>query len=209
MGKFLPTIILRHLEYDFALVVDKLIGPREIVLRELGPLLSPLDIYSAATISGAGKVQLVLDVPTLHLWASAWRTLPRVSTRALQSSTHQTRIMVCDDSRSIREVVSRILQAEGYGVELANDGWDAWERMTGLRVDLLLTDLEMPRMDGYTLIEKVRKQDDFAGLPILVLSSRTGEENQRRARRAGADGFLFKPVNRRVIIARVQELLRS
>lgn len=209
MGKFLPTIILRHLEFEFALVVDKLIGPREIVLRELGPLLAPLDIYAAATISGAGKVQLVLDVPTLHAWASAWRTLARAAQRAALPSSQQTRIMVCDDSRSIREVVSRILQAEGYGVELANDGWDAWERMTGLRVDLLLTDLEMPRMDGYTLIEKVRKQDEFGGLPILVLSSRTGEENQRRARRAGADGFLFKPVNRRVIIARVQELLRN
>jgi len=209
MGKFLPTIILRHLEFEFALVVDKLIGPREIVLRELGPLLAPLDIYAAATISGAGKVQLVLDVPTLHVWASAWRTLPRAARRAALPAAHQARIMVCDDSRSIREVVSRILQAEGYGVELANDGWDAWERMTGLRVDLLLTDLEMPRMDGYTLIEKVRKQDDFGGLPILVLSSRTGEDNQRRARRAGADGFLFKPVNRRVILARVQELLRN
>jgi chemosensory pili system protein ChpA (sensor histidine kinase/response regulator) len=209
MGKFLPTIILRHLDFEFALVVDKLIGPREIVLRELGPLLEPLDIYAAATISGAGKVQLVLDVPTLHEWASAWRTLPRAAHRAALPEAKQTRILVCDDSRSIREVVSRILQAEGYGVELANDGWDAWERMTVLRVDLLLTDLEMPRMDGYTLIEKVRKEDDFGGLPILVLTSRTGEDNQRRARRAGADGFLFKPVNRRVIISRVQELLRN
>jgi chemosensory pili system protein ChpA (sensor histidine kinase/response regulator) len=209
LGKYLPTIVLRHLDFEFALVVDKLIGPREIVLRELGPLLAPLDLYAAATISGAGKAQLVLDVPTLHVWASAWRTLPRAARRAALPLTSQTRILVCDDSRSIREVVSRILQAEGYGVELANDGWDAWERMTGLRVDLLLTDLEMPRMDGYTLIEKVRKEDEFQGLPILVLSSRTGEDNQRRARRAGADGFLFKPVNRRVIIARVQELLRN
>ncbi len=209
MGKFLPTIILRHLEFEFALVVDKLIGPREIVLRELGPLLEPLDIYASATISGAGKVQLVLDVPTLHVWASAWRTLARAAQRAALPPPQQTRILVCDDSRSIREVVSRILQAEGYGVELAQDGWDAWERMTGLRVDLLLTDLEMPRMDGYTLIEKVRKENEYQGLPILVLSSRTGDENQRRAKRAGADGFLFKPVNRRVIVARVEELLRS
>ncbi|MFH2009928.1 MAG: Hpt domain-containing protein [bacterium] len=205
LGKFIPTIILRHLDYDFALAVDKLIGPREIVLRKLGPLLEPLDIYSAATISGAGKVQLVLDVPMLQEWASAWRTLPRAAQRFLPDAPR--RILVCDDSRSIREVVSRILQAEGYGVELAHDGWDAWERMAGRPVDLLLTDLEMPRMDGYALIEKVRKAPDYERLPILVLSSRTGEENQRRAKRAGADGFLYKPVNRRVIIARIQELL--
>ncbi len=205
----LPTIILRHLDFEFALMVDKLIGPREIVLRELGPLLEPLDIYAAATISGSGKVQLVLDVPTLHMWASAWRTLKRPTPRHALPGSPSQRILVCDDSRSIREVVSRILLAEGYTVELAHDGWDAWERMCGLPVNLLLTDLEMPRMDGYTLIEKVRKEKEFRSLPILVLSSRTGEENQRRARQAGADGFLYKPVNRRVIVARLKDLLQG
>lgn len=210
-GKFLATLVLRHLEFEFALSVDKIVGPREIVLRKLGPLLDPLDLYSAATISGAGKVQLVLDVPTLHRWASAWRTLPSLGQGAKPAPRERprVRILVCDDSRSIRQVVSRILAEEGFDVELAADGWDAWERMSSLRVDLLLTDLEMPRMDGYALVEKCRRDPLLRELPILVLSSRTGEESQRRAERAGANGFLFKPVNRRVIVTRIQEVLQA
>ncbi len=209
-GKFLPTIVLRHLDFEFGVVVDKLVGPREIVLRKLGPLLEPLHLYTSATISGAGKVQMVLDVAVLHEWASAWRALAAARARALPRTAPRarSRILVCDDSRSIRQVVSRILAEEGFDVELAADGWDAWERMGSVRVDLLLTDLEMPRMDGYALVEKCRKDPMLENLPILVLSSRTGEENQRRAHDAGADGFLFKPVNRRVIVARINELLK-
>ncbi|MDY0004036.1 MAG: response regulator, partial [Polyangia bacterium] len=181
--------------------------------RKLGPLLDPLDLYSAATISGAAKVQLVLDVATLHRWASAWRTLPTARRpQAIASgrlAAQRPRILVCDDSRSIQLVVSRILTEEGFSVELASDGWDAWERMNALRVDLLLTDLEMPRMDGYALVEKCRRDERLRALPILVLSSRTGEENQRRAAAAGSDGFLHKPVNRRVIVSRIKEILAS
>ena len=212
-GKFLATLVLRHLEFDFALTVDRIVGPREIVLRKLGPLLDPLDLYGSATISGAAKVQLVLDVATLHRWASAWRTLHAAKKpQALavsRGAAQRTRILVCDDSRSIQQVVSRILTEEGFSVELAADGWDAWERMNALRVDLLLTDLEMPRMDGYALVEKCRRSEQLRALPILVLSSRTGEENQRRAKKAGADGFLYKPVNRRVIVSRIREILAS
>ena len=211
-GKFLPTIVLRHLDFEFAVVVDKLVGPREIVLRNLGPLLEPVSVYTSATISGAGKVQMVLDVAVLHEYASAWRTLAAARSRASAPAPRpleRARILVCDDSRSIRQVVSRILTEEGFSVELASDGWDAWEQMTSINVDLLLTDLEMPRMDGYALVEKCRKDELLGELPILVLSSRTGEENQRRAREAGANGFLFKPVNRRVIVARIEELLAA
>jgi chemosensory pili system protein ChpA (sensor histidine kinase/response regulator) len=211
-GKFLPTIVLRHLDFEFAVVVDKLVGPREIVLRKLGPLLEPVSVYTSATISGAGKVQMVLDVAVLHEFASAWRTLAAARARSsapARRRLERARILVCDDSRSIRQVVSRILTEEGFSVELASDGWDAWEQMTSINVDLLLTDLEMPRMDGYALVEKCRKDELLGDLPILVLSSRTGEENQRRAREAGANGFLFKPVNRRVIVARIEELLAA
>lgn len=207
----LPTIVLRHLDMKFTIVVDKLVGPREIVLRSLGPLLSPIDLYSGATISGAGKVQMVLDVGVLHQWASAWRGLAArqiAQSQPILTSPEQDRILVCDDSRSIRQVLGRILAEEGFRVELASDGWDAWERMSSVGVDLLLTDLEMPRMDGYALVKKCRGAPHLANLPILVLSSRTGEENQRHARESGADGFLFKPVNRRVIVARIRELLR-
>jgi chemotaxis protein histidine kinase CheA len=207
IGPYLPVVVLRHEGVEFAVQVDKLVGPREIVVRELGPVLAPLALYDAATISGAGKVQFVVNVATLHQLVSLQRGL-RVYARPTAADPVR-RVLVVDDSRSIREVVSRMLVAEGFGVDLAVDGWDAWERMSATRVDLLLTDLEMPRMDGYALIDKVRRSTEYAALPILVLSSRTGEENQVRARKLGANGFLAKPVNRRVILARLRELLRA
>ncbi len=189
----------------FALICDKIVGPREIVVKPLGGLLAPLPHYCGATISGAGKVQLVLDAATLA--RSVGSSALYYKRGFIEDQRKGPRVLLCDDSRSIREVVSRILLHAGYDVEKANDGWDAWERMHGTRVDLLLTDLEMPRLDGYGLIEKVRREEKFSGLPIVVLTSRTGEANRRKAEHAGADRFVTKPVNKRIILKQIDDLL--
>jgi len=188
----------------FAVTCDRVIGPREIVVKPLGDLLASLPHYCGATISGAGKVQLVLDAAALAKSAGATMFHDRGFERDPQKSP---RVLLCDDSRSIREVVSRILLHAGFEVEKANDGWDAWERMNGTEIDLLLTDLEMPRLDGYGLIERVRREEKFSRLPIIVLTSRTGETNKKRAGEVGANRFVTKPVNKRVILKHIQDLL--
>ena len=205
-GKTSPAFLGRWGSERFVATCDKIVGPREIVVKPLGGLLAALPHFCGATISGAGKVQLVLDAAALARSSGARRLLER---HAVETRYRGPRVLLCDDSRSIREVVSRILLQAGFQVEKAHDGWDAWERMNGTRIDLLLTDLEMPRLDGYALIERVRRDEKFTTLPIIVLTSRTGETNKKRADEAGADRFVTKPVNKRVILKQVKELLKA
>jgi len=186
----------------FAVTCDKVIGPREIVVRSLGPLLQHLSLYSGATISGAGKVQLILDVGRLAEYA---RSGVR-ATRPLRALGPR-RVLVADDSRSIREAASLILAQGGYSVETVPDGWDAWELLQDRPFDLLLTDLEMPRLDGHELIAKVRRAPELAALPVVVITSRTNEATRARVTGEGADGFVPKPLRRKALLDGVEAAL--
>jgi chemotaxis protein histidine kinase CheA len=197
-----PAIVVTFGDRHFAVSCDKIVGPREIVVRSLGPLLAPLDLYAGATISGAGKVQLVLDLANLAALVSGAPVLEHTLT------TQAPRVLLCDDSRSLREAVSRILAVAGYAVQTAPDGWEAWGLLQDHPFDLLVTDLEMPRMDGFDLIARVRRDPELKDLPILVLTSRSSVENRMRCDTLGATGLLSKPVNRRVFIERVGDVLR-
>jgi chemosensory pili system protein ChpA (sensor histidine kinase/response regulator) len=197
-----PAIVLSFGDRHFAVSCDKIVGPREIVVRSLGPLLAPLPLYAGATISGAGKVQLVLDLASLAALVTGAPALQPVP------APQAARVLLCDDSRSLREAVSRILAVAGYAVQTAPDGWEAWELLQDHPFDLLVTDLEMPRMDGFDLIARVRRDPELKALPILVLTSRSSVENRMRCDTLGATGLLSKPVNRRVFIERVGDVLR-
>ncbi|HEY7957039.1 MAG TPA: response regulator, partial [Polyangia bacterium] len=187
----------------FAMTCDKVIGPREIVVRSLGPLLSSLPLFAGATISGAGKVQLILDVA--HLAEHARRGVRAVRpTRVLGPR----RVLLADDSRSIREAASLILAQGGYSVETVSDGWDAWELLQDRPFDLLVTDLEMPRLDGHELIAKIRRTPELEGLPVLVLTSRTADPMRARVAAEGADGFVPKPVRRKTLLDALDAALR-
>jgi chemotaxis protein histidine kinase CheA/CheY-like chemotaxis protein len=183
----------------FAMTCDKVIGPREIVVRSLGPLLASLRLYAGATISGAGKVQLILDVA--HLAEHAARGVHAVRpTRALGPR----RVLVADDSRSIREAAALILQQGGYSVETVPDGWDAWELLQDRPFDVLLTDLEMPRLDGHELIARIRRTPELEGLPVVVVSSRTADTVRDRVLGAGAAGFVPKPLRRKALLDAIE-----
>jgi chemosensory pili system protein ChpA (sensor histidine kinase/response regulator) len=188
----------------FAVTCDKVIGPREIVVRSLGPLLASLPLYAGATISGAGKVQLILDVGYLAEQARRGVRLVR-PTRALGPR----RVLVADDSRSIREAASLILAQGGYSVETVPDGWDAWEMLQDRPFDVLLTDLEMPRLDGHELIGRVRRSNELHGLPIIVISSRTADSMRARVEGAGASGFVPKPLRRKTLLDAIEAALRQ
>jgi len=194
--RHVPGFVVRWEDRRFMVICDKLVGPRQIVVRPMSPLIAPVTLYSGTTISGSGKVQLVLDPAAL---AERVGQRPRLKHDTIRRH-HVPRVLVCDDSRSVREVLVRILQEAGYEVEPAVDGWDAWERMLHTKVDALLTDLEMPRMDGYMLIERLRRVDQFKSLPIIVLTSRTGPSNRTKADSAGANDFLTKPIKKRMIL---------
>ncbi len=200
----LPGVVLEYAGKQLAFTCDKLVGPREIVIKPLGPLLAPLPLYAGATISGSGKVQLILDPAALVALAypdGAPIEAPiESSASAPQVSQLLGRALVVDDSRAIREALSRMLSSEGFIVDLAEDGARAWAMVAELAYDVVLTDLEMPRLGGFQLVAKLRADERFHALPVVVVSSRATAANRRRAEELGARGFLAKPVTKRKLL---------
>lgn len=188
------ALVMNAGELRFAATCDKVIGPREIVVRSLGPLLSSLPLFAGATISGAGKVQLILDVTRLGEIAQRGVHHDRPA-RALGLP----RVLVVDDSRSIREAASLILGQGGYAIDAVADGWEAWELLQDRPFLALVTDLEMPRLDGWELIARVRRSPELTSMPIVVVSSRA-EATRTRVLAAGADNVVDKPLRRKALL---------
>jgi chemosensory pili system protein ChpA (sensor histidine kinase/response regulator) len=201
-GHLATGLLVRHGDRSFIVTCDKVIGPRTIVARSLGPLLAPLELFAGVTISGAGKAQLVFDVAALAAAAHG-------PARATGSSVRRNppRILVADDSRLAREGTARILIASGFQAMTAEDGWDAWEMLGERRFDALITDLEMPRMDGLELIARVRQEPTLKELPIVVMSSRIASAYRGKAISAGANALLPKGPHKRTLVETVTRLL--
>ena len=196
-----------HVRYGgriFIFTCDKVVGPRTVVIRPAGPLLGLIPLYAGVTASGAGKAQLVLDLGTL---ADAAFGPPR--TAAPGPRRGQPRVLIVDDSRMARESASRLLAAGGYQTVAAEDGWDAWEILGERRFDAVVTALEMPRVDGFQLIARIRHEPTLRGLPIVVLSLRTSQSTRQRALAAGANIFLPKSRHKRSLVEAVASCLRE
>jgi len=188
------ALVINDGDFAFAATCDKVIGPREIVVRSLGPLFANLPLYAGATISGAGKVQLILDVARL---AEVARHGVHHDRPARADS--QPRVLVVDDSRAIREAALLILAQGGYAADAVADGWDAWELLQDRPFQALVTDLEMPRLDGWELIARVRRSPELAAIPIVVVSSRAAA-TRVRVLASGADAVVDKPLRRKALI---------
>jgi CheY-like chemotaxis protein len=119
------------------------------------------------------------------------------------------RILVVDDSRSVREAVSRLLTGGGYTVDTAADGLEAFDLATEVAYDLVITDLEMPRLDGYGLMARLRASQATAAIPILVISSRADDQHREQARNAGATAYLAKPVTKDSLAQALAALLQT
>nr|MBA3818780.1 response regulator [Deltaproteobacteria bacterium] len=163
-----PGIVVSFAGKRLVCTVDKIVGPREIIIKPLGPLLAPLTLYAGATISGSGKVQLILDPAQL-----VRRAHPDASPAALGDPGSAPvvlagRALVVDDSRAIREAMTSMLGREGWIVDVAEDGARALKMTRQLRYDLVVTDLEMPELGGFDLIAHLRKDERFKSTPILV-----------------------------------------
>jgi chemotaxis protein histidine kinase CheA len=201
-GRRGAALRIRYGERSFVATCDKIIGPRTIVVRPLGPLLGQISLYAGVTISGAGKAQLVLDLAAL---AEAAHAPPKHASPPLRRG--QPRVLVVDDSRLSREAAARVLAAAGYHPVTAEDGWEAWEMLGERRFDAVVTDLEMPRVDGFELITRIRHEPTLRGLPVVVLSSRTSQATRDRAVEAGANVVLPKVPNKRGLADALAALL--
>lgn len=199
----LSLLHVKFADRDFVITCDRIIGPRTVVVRPLGAILSLLPLFSGATVSGAGKVQLVLDVAALA--SLAHRNERQGASVPVRRGA--LRVLVVDDSRLAREAATRALATIGVQTLTAEDGWEAWELLNERRVDAVVTDLEMPRVDGFALISRIRKDPTLKRLPIVVLSSRTSAGTHERARRLGATAIVVKAPQRQALLKTLQKLL--
>lgn len=200
-----PVVLVRAGESSTALVADELIGSREIVVKSVGPQIGGIRGVAGATILGDGRVVIILDIGTLV--RSDWR-----SRLALDSgddrADRRTFVLVVDDSITVRRVTQRLLERNGMRVVTAKDGVDAMALMQEHVPDVILLDIEMPRMDGYEVAAQVRADPRLAQVPIVMITSRSGEKHRSRAIELGVDDYLGKPYQENQLLDAIEPLVR-
>ncbi len=202
-------LMIRSGEHRAAFRVAELQGHQEIVIKPVGPHISSIPGILGATISGDGQVVLILDMgPVIRRGlAAAANAQPRAQA-AVQEVKHIPLVMVVDDSITMRKVTSRVLENHALEVMTAQDGIDALENLRDRIPDLMLLDIEMPRMDGYELAEHVRADPRLKHIPIVMITSRAGQKHRKKAREAGADAYLTKPYQEAELVTKVGEMLK-
>lgn len=203
----LPLLLVRADERAVALQVDAVEGSREIVVKSLGPQFAGLSGVSGATILGDGGVVVILDVPALVREGSEPDLSPEQAPPEPALPQRPRSVLVVDDSVTVRKVMTRLLERNGMNVQLAKDGVEAIAQLETSRPDLMLLDIEMPRMDGFEVLRHVRHAPRLADLPVVMISSRTGAKHRERAAELGVDHFLGKPFKEPELLTLIGRLL--
>ena len=206
----LPVILVRGAEQPMALQVDQLMGSREIVVKSLGPQFGTVRGVSGATILGDGNVVVILDLPAMirsDILSERQRLASLAKARETSRYEEQiTTVMVVDDSVTVRKVTSRLLERNGMEVITAKDGLDAVAQLQDHRPDIILLDIEMPRMDGFEVASFVRHDENLKDTPICMITSRTGEKHRERALAIGVNEYLGKPFQESELLETIKRL---
>ncbi len=210
-GKRAALLLVHTGDNRLALHVDGLVGSREIVVKSVGPQISTVPGIYGATILADGRVVLILDVSALvrlgvsSLHAEQMAALPADASRA----EGQITVMVVDDSITMRKVATRLLERNGMNVVTAKDGVDAVAQLQEVTPDAMLLDIEMPRMDGYELATHMRNDERLRQVPIIMITSRTGDKHRQRAMEIGVDRYLGKPYQEHDLLENLKEVLEE
>jgi chemosensory pili system protein ChpA (sensor histidine kinase/response regulator) len=192
----LPMLMVRSGDYRVAILVDALLGSREIVVKSVGPQLSTLRGISGATIMGDGSVVLIIDLAMLIRLQSTSESVEAVTPIAVvpdEIEDTSPLVMVVDDSITVRKVTTRLLERHEMRVVAAKDGVDALAQLQETIPDIMLLDVEMPRMDGFELATNMRSDDRLKNVPIIMITSRTGQKHRDRASSIGVNIYMGKP----------------
>jgi two-component system, chemotaxis family, sensor kinase CheA len=201
-----PAIVVTGLATRHAFQVDALLGQRDVVVKGLGRIVPRLPVVTGASVEPDGSILVVLDPAGLVDHAKRARTT--TAAPQLPVPSRHGRVLVVDDALTVRELQRSILERAGYTVMTAADGLEALARLAETEVDIVLTDVEMPNMDGFTLTEEIRARPDFAGLPVVILTSRASDEDRRRGLDAGADAYVVKSAfDQKALVEAVERLL--
>jgi len=227
LNGYFHMVIVKVAGKQVGIVVEEVLGKDEIVIKNLGDYLRRMKLFPGTTIAPDGSLILLIDLNRLISADTADRhALPASSpaarvfapgaeavasgsipSEAVDAVEDERVIVVADDSISVRKFVARMLEKAGYRVELASDGLEASELVAQRGCHLVITDLEMPRMNGYELLAHLRQDPATRQIPVLVVTSRAGVKHRDRAMKEGASAFLTKPVQEDQLISTVENLV--
>lgn len=207
----LPVLMIKaNNGQTVALLVDQLIGSRaQIVVKPIGQQFASIGAIAGATILGDGQVCLILDGQNIARQIQSTPRHKQLSEAVYRQRESDERrlVMIVDDSVTVRKVTSRLLERQGYDVVTAKDGVDAIEQLENIKPDLMLLDIEMPRMDGFEVLNLVRHHDMHQYMPIIMITSRTGEKHRERAFSLGVSQYMGKPFQEEELLENIDALL--
>jgi len=203
-GRNAPIVVIRSANRRVVLHVDEVLSNQEVVVKQLGPQLSRLPGLVGMTLLPSGRPALIYNpVPLATLYGGPAHERVQAQMRGVQPpeglpDTTPARpkaplVMVVDDSLTVRRVTQRLLEREGYRVQLAKDGQDALDRLSGELPQVILSDIEMPRMDGFDLLRSLRATPRLADVPVIMITSRLAQKHRDYAAELGANHYLGKP----------------
>ena len=223
-----PVVVFRSAEQRVAMHVDEVLGNQEVVVKALGPQLSRLPGLVAITALASGAVALIYNPVAL---AAVYGEQARALSAAAQAEAADPQaapaaglplapetasihsdiplVLVVDDSITVRRVTQRLLQREGYRVALAADGLQGLERLQGERPAVVLSDIEMPRMDGFDFVRNIRADEQLRDLPVIMITSRIAEKHREHARELGVNHYLGKPYSEEELLGLIKEYARA
>lgn len=201
----IPVVLVRAGEHSTGLIADELVGSREIVVKSVGPQISSIRGISGATILGDGRIVVILDIGALV--RAEWRGRQQPVQR--EKTDRRTFVMVVDDSITVRRVTQRLLERNGMRVITARDGLDAVTLLQDNVPDIILLDIEMPRMDGYEVAAHVRNDPRLSNVPIIMITSRVGEKHRARAIELGVNDYLGKPYQEAQLLDAIAPLVEQ
>ena len=214
-GEQQPLLLTRAGDLRAAIRIDAVLGSREIVVKSVGPQISSVPGLLGATIMGDGSVLIILDLAPLVRHGITRRQqrladgLSAVQAPVIEEVRVQPLVMVVDDSITMRKVTSRVLERHEYEVSTAKDGVDALEKLHERVPDLMLLDIEMPRMDGYELATHMKADPRLRNVPIIMITSRSGDKHRQRAFDIGVDRYLGKPYQEAELLVQISEVLEQ
>ncbi len=207
----IPLVMIRSGDNGVALRVDRIIGSREVVVKTVGSQISSVPGIYGATILGDGNVVLILDIiPLSRAYLKKLDNMDEMAQMAQHTEIEKDPlVMIVDDSITMRKVGERILRRNEYDVVTAKDGIDALDQLKEAIPDVMLLDIEMPRMDGYELAIEMKKEDKYANIPIIMITSRTGEKHRQKAMDLGVDRYLGKPYQEADLLENIRDLIET
>lgn len=203
---FVPVILVRAGEFSAALLTDEMVASREIVVKSVGPQLASIRGISGATILGDGRIVLILDIAAL---VRTGAPVVEINKAVPPPADDRPLALVVDDSITVRRVTERFLQRHGVRVITAKDGLDAISVIADHKPDIILLDIEMPRMDGYEFASHVRNDARIADVPIIMVTSRVGDKHRARAIELGVNDYMGKPYQDSALLDAMRRLLEE